>query len=125
MAGPVIPKLNSSNYHNWASDLKYILLEKNLWNIVNKSETESQKDEKGSNLKEIEAFKVRANQALSIIYLNIENKFKRIIEDCNDPVSAWERLKVNSCPDSRSFHMHLFTKLLECKINTNESINLY
>lgn len=124
MAGPVITKLNSSNFHNWSSDLKYILLEKNLWNIVNKSEIAPQKDEKGLNLKETEAYKVRANQALSIIYLNVENEFKRLIEDCNDPITDWEKLRVNSCPDSR-YHMHLFTNLIECKINTNESISLF
>lgn len=34
MAGPNIQKLNSTNYQNWPSDIKYILLEKNLWGII-------------------------------------------------------------------------------------------
>lgn len=36
----------------------------------------------------ITAFKVRQNQVLSIIYLNIEIEYKRILDNCSSPVEA-------------------------------------
>lgn len=73
----------------------------------------------------MEVYQVRANQVLSIIYLNIELEFKRLIEGYNDPVSAWERLKISHCPDSHSDHMKMFSELIECKSGINESISLF
>lgn len=76
-------------------------------------------------MKKLKFLRLVQNQALSIIYLNIDTEFKRIIENCRNPIDAWKRLKWNYCPDSRSHHMKIFTDLTECKIKPNEPINFY
>lgn len=123
MANTAIEKLNSSNYRNQSYDIKYILLDKNLRYIIEYSVEETVNEK--ATAEEVEIFKVRANHALSIIYLNIYAEFKRLIEDCKNPVEAWKKLRSNYCPDSRSHHMKIFTDPIKCKIKPNESINLY
>lgn len=111
-----IEKLNANNYFNWASDIKYLLIEKGVWDIVNETLVET---------KDAVNFKSQSNLALSLIYLNIDPEYRKLIEDCDNPVVAWKKIKVNFCPDSRSHHMKLFTDLMECKINVGESVSLY
>lgn len=82
MAVVNIEKLNHRNYGSWSSDMKYLLLENNLWDIIEKEKLapDSDADKNG--------FISFANQSLSIIYLNIDIDFKRIIDECVEPVSA-------------------------------------
>lgn len=76
MAGPNIQKLNSTNYQNWSSDIKYILSREkplgHFWIEVKKAPI---KDPGGTNAAEMEAYQVRADQVLSILYLNVELEF--------------------------------------------------
>jgi transposase InsO family protein len=131
-----IAKLNGTNYLNWAVDVKYLLIERGLWDIIADSKpgiiipgtkpgtVETKPID--SKPEELEKYKSRARVCLSIIYLNIEPEYRKIIENCGeDPVEAWRILKLNFCPDSRSSHMRLFTELIECKIRPRETINLF
>lgn len=52
-------------------------------------------------------------------------EFKRIIDGSNDPIFAWNRLKLNHWPKSCSHHMRIFTDLIECKLGANEFISLF
>lgn len=79
MAGPNIQKLNSSNYQNWSSNFKYFLLEKNLSSIIEKSKKAPVLDKDVTNASEVEAYKIRSNQALLFIYLNVEPELKRLM----------------------------------------------
>lgn len=123
MAGMAIEKLNSINYRNWSNDIKYVLLDKNLWFIIEDGLVAPVKEIPIAG--EIGVFKAKSNEALSIIYLNIDVEFKRLIESCKNPVEVWNKLKWNYFPDSLTHHMKKFTDLMECKIKINESINLF
>lgn len=68
---------------------------------------------------------VRWNQALSLIYLNIEPEFKRIVDDCSNPIEARQKLKNNFHPDSRAHHMMAFSELMESRRHNSESLNLF
>lgn len=116
-----IPKLNGSNYPNWSSDMKYVLMERNLWGIVN----ESEKRPKSEDAVLLQEFNTRSNVALSTIYLNIEQEYRRIIENLESPVEAWKTLRLHFYPDSKAYHMKLFTDLCECKIKDNEPVDLF
>lgn len=85
-------------------DINYILLEKNLWSITENQEKFHIKST-SVNDSAIETFKAISNDALSVIYLNVGVDYKKIIEDCKDPVEEWKRLKSNYCPDPCSHHV--------------------
>lgn len=59
MFGLNIPNLNSFIFHNWASNVKYILSEKYLSSILNQVEKAPEKDVNGTNIAEVEAFAIR------------------------------------------------------------------
>ncbi|GBM26166.1 hypothetical protein AVEN_196992-1 [Araneus ventricosus] len=63
--------------------------------------------------------------AVSLIYLNIEQEYRKVTENSENPVSAWAALAKYFRPNSRSFHMKVFSELVECKIMPGESTSLY
>ncbi|GBM14113.1 Retrovirus-related Pol polyprotein from transposon TNT 1-94 [Araneus ventricosus] len=123
MAGYSIEKLNASNYSSWSMDMKFVLMERGLWEIVNGAELSP---EKAENLDEdLREYKSRCNMAISLIYLNIEKDYRKVIETFEDPVLVWTALEKYFRPDSRSFHMKIFSELVECRIMPGESTSLY
>lgn len=110
-----IKKLNATNYPNWCLDLKYLLLEKGVCDII----------------VEFKLVSVRLIQWQALIlyllnwqqiyhywaiYHNIKADYKKIIEDCADPVMADKKLQLNYCLGCRSHHMKLFTDQIESRI---------
>lgn len=91
MATNTIDKLSFRNYSTWSCDLKYLLLEKGLWEIIEKKQ-KSLEISTMVTADDVEKFKSRANKVLSLVYLNIEPEFKRLVADCSEPVEAWECL---------------------------------
>lgn len=63
--------------------------------------------------------------ALSTIYLNIDPDFRKITENNDNLIEACKKLQTHFYPDTWSRHMQVFTKLCECKIANDKSINLY
>ena len=127
---PTIRKLDGNNYVTWVIDMKFILIDRNAWKIVEGTEKppEIKPTEIGTgsaaDLK-YNDFQKRAGSALSLIYMNITDDYKSLIEDANDPVEAWKLLSDHFQPESKSRHMSLFSKLLSCFILPNESVTVY
>ncbi|CAL1294137.1 unnamed protein product [Larinioides sclopetarius] len=122
-------KLNHDNYDQWSRDMKYVLMERGLWKIVNGTEKapkdavpKTGTDESPELSKAILDYETRSNIAVSLIYLNIETSYRKIVENCEDPVTIWTELRRQFMPDSRSHHMRLFSELVECRILPDESI---
>lgn len=123
MAVPAqIPKLSATNYASWSTDMKFLLLEKNCYDIVTGAEVEPVGESAVAAKKE---FLVRKRLALATIYLNISPEYRKIIEALDEPKDVWSTLATNFRPDNRAFHMQLFSDLIACKIETNETINLF
>lgn len=70
-------------------------------------------------------YQARIRSALSIINLNVEPDFRRIIESIDDALAAWSNLKSHFQPDNRARHIQLFSEVLACKIALDESIDIY
>ncbi|GFR00668.1 retrovirus-related Pol polyprotein from transposon TNT 1-94 [Trichonephila clavata] len=104
MANYSIPKLEGQNYVSWANDVKYLLMERQVWNIVDEKEIEPKLDAStdAEAVKEVKNFKARKQIAMSIIYLNIDSSHRRIVERIDDPVEAWKVLKTYYQPDSKA-----------------------
>ena len=117
-----IPKLAATNYASWAIDMKFLLLEKNCYDIVTGTEKEPTGDSAKTELKD---FNIRKRLALSILYLNISPEYRKIVENLEEPKDVWETLNRNFRPDNRSYHMKLVTELFSCKIDPGEGINLF
>lgn len=73
----------------------------------------------------VSAFVTRSNRDFSFIYLNIEAEYKRIIDDCKNPLETWKRMKNNFQPDTRTHHITVFTELMESRIRHGESLNIF
>ena len=123
----LIESLNAYNYGNWSADIKYLLLEKNAWGIVNGTEKVIELDPENpeSSRKEVKDFEARSRNASAIIYLNSEPQYRRIIENIDDPKEAWNTLKSHFYPDNRSRHMQLFSDILSCHIEDDEDVGMY
>ncbi|GFQ63910.1 retrovirus-related Pol polyprotein from transposon TNT 1-94 [Trichonephila clavata] len=122
-----IPKLEGQNYVSWANDVKYLLMERQVWNIVDEKEIEPKLDVStdAEAVKEVKNFKARKQIAISIIYLNIDSSHRRIVERIDDPVEAWKVLKTYYQPDSKAYHMEVYSSLMNCHILSEESISLF
>ncbi|GFR11939.1 retrovirus-related Pol polyprotein from transposon TNT 1-94 [Trichonephila clavata] len=127
MANYSIPKLEGQNYVSWANDVKYLLMERQVWNIVDEKEIEPKLDAStdAEAVKEVKNFKARKQIAMSIIYLNIDSSHRRIVERIDDPVEAWKVLKTYYQPDSKAHHMEVYSSLMNCHILSEESIRIF
>ncbi|GFR31159.1 retrovirus-related Pol polyprotein from transposon TNT 1-94 [Trichonephila clavata] len=126
MANYSIPKLEGQNYVSWANDVKYLLMERQAWNIVDEIEIEPKLDVStdAEAAKEVKNFKACKQIAMSIIYLNIDSSHRRIVERIDDPVEAWKVLKTYYQPDSKAHHMEVYSSLMNSYILSEESISL-
>ncbi|GFQ70100.1 hypothetical protein TNCT_344631 [Trichonephila clavata] len=88
MANYSIPKLEGQNYISWANDVKYLLMERQVWNIVDEKEIEPKLDAStdAEAVKEVKNFKACKQIAMSIIYLNIDSSHRRIVD--STPLSS-------------------------------------
>ncbi|GFR07600.1 CCHC-type domain-containing protein [Trichonephila clavata] len=118
-----IKPLDSNNYVTRSTDIRFLLHEKNCFDIVNGKE--SAPEDKEENKRDLRDFNVRQRLALSILYLNITTEYRSIIEKVTDPAEAWKLLRDKFRPDNRSHHMQLFSEFFQCRIEQNERVNIF
>ncbi|GFU89648.1 retrovirus-related Pol polyprotein from transposon TNT 1-94 [Trichonephila clavipes] len=120
-----IEKLGAYNYPTWVTDIKYLLLEKNCYNIVLAKEETPHKSDPGFLQKDYNECISRKRLSLTLIYLNINPGYRKIIENLDDPVEVCSTLKRNFQSDNRSYHLLLFNQLVNCQMRSSEKINLF
>lgn len=98
-------------------------MERGVWSIVSGDLKEPLKEE--GKPEQIENFKIKAQVALSLLYLNIAPEYRKIIEIETSPIEAWGKLKKFYQPDTRATHMAIFTELVEARIKASENISLF
>ncbi|KAG8180668.1 hypothetical protein JTE90_020894 [Oedothorax gibbosus] len=119
LLNPSIAKLNGKNYSLWSIDMKFLLIERGLWKLVSgKETTPAAKEELGN-------YEDRCDRALSTIYPNISEEYKRLIKTETCPIKAWENLKSYFEPDDRVRHQMIFNEFLECKPNKSEGFAMF
>lgn len=120
-----INPLDTANYTTWSTDIRFLLLEKNCYDIVVGNEKLPEIGKDGAGKREVDEFNIRQKLALSIIYLNISENYRPVIENIADPATAWTVLRQNFRPDNRSYHMQLYNQLLSCRCQQNEQVTLF
>ncbi|GFY74474.1 hypothetical protein TNIN_7741 [Trichonephila inaurata madagascariensis] len=81
-----IKSLDTSNYSTWSTDVRFLLQEKNCFEIV--TGRESAPENKKENQRELKDLNAHQRLALSILYLNISTEYRSIIENVIDPAEA-------------------------------------
>ena len=102
-----IEKLNGNNFTSWKYNVKLVLMERGLWNIVNGKEkrpvikqedgetaSKSGKSVEDDNTisKEILDWDLRSDKAYSIIAINIKKDLLIHVQSTQDPAIAWDIL---------------------------------
>lgn len=119
---PTIEKLNERNYSSWSIDIKFLLIERGLWKIVDQTETGPVDT---SDKVAVSNFSDKCDRALSTIYLNVSQEYKRLIKTECDPVSAWAKLKKYFEPDDRVRHQLLYARFTDCRPVRGEPYALF
>ncbi|GFR08204.1 CCHC-type domain-containing protein [Trichonephila clavata] len=118
-----IKPLESNNYVTGSMDVRFLLHEKNCFEIVDGKE--SAPEDREGNRRELRDFNARQRLTMSILYLNISTEYRSIIENVTDPAEAWTLLRDNFRSDNRSHHMQLFSEFFQCRIQPNEKVNIF
>lgn len=119
-----IDKLNSSNYQSWVADMKYLLINQGLWDIIT-GEEKLPVIGTGVTAADVKKVKHKFDVALSFIFLNVEKDYRKLIENTKCPIEAWNKLKESYIPDTRSQHMEIFSELIESRKGKEERISLF
>jgi gag-polypeptide of LTR copia-type/Domain of unknown function (DUF4219)/Zinc knuckle len=85
-----IIKLNETNYYTWSLIMKALLVRKDLWDVVDGSES---RPTGSTNSKAVRAYEKKLQQAHAEIILNIEPDQHPHVRDGNTP-QIWESLRM-------------------------------
>ena len=86
---PIVDKFNGDNFGSWKFKMEMVLAAKDLWDIVDKSESPQPDDVEESTKKE---YTRRCKKALAIIAINLVDKEMFHIKGWTRPAEAWETL---------------------------------
>ncbi|UYV65931.1 hypothetical protein LAZ67_3005907 [Cordylochernes scorpioides] len=106
-----VEKLNGQNYRSWKYNIKMLLIEKGLWDVMFKDE-----DTQDAKLK------AQKDRALTVIALSINTEHQIHIIDCSSPQDAWKNLEQVFEPKSRSRILQLKKQFVNIKLQTGESM---
>ena len=82
-------KLNVDNYHDWEFSMRMFLIGKNLWEIVQGTETLPN----DANPVTKEKFQKRSNVALATISLGVSKDLQIIVRPAKTPKEAWDLIQ--------------------------------
>ncbi|UYV81507.1 hypothetical protein LAZ67_20001380 [Cordylochernes scorpioides] len=100
-------KLNGQNYRSWKYNIKMLLIEKGLWDVMFKDE-----DTQDAQLK------AQKDRALAVIALSINTGHQIHTIDCSSPQDAWKNLEQVFEPKSRSRILQLKKQFVNIKLQT-------
>ena len=84
-----VEKLTADNYHSWKFNMKMLLIGKDLWEIVNGTETLDE----NANENERARFRKRENQALASVCLAISTSLQIYVRSSTTAKDAWSNLE--------------------------------
>lgn len=84
-----VEKLTAENYHSWKFNMKMILIGKDLWEIVNGTETLDEDADENKQRK----FKKRENQALATVCLSVSTSLQIYVRSSTVAKDAWINLE--------------------------------
>ena len=84
-----IDKLDSSNWITWKFQIKHLLLAKDLWGIVDGTETLQE----NASAQQQTDFNKKSQKAFSTIVMSINSSQLYLITSCEEPARAWTALR--------------------------------
>ena len=84
-----IEKLNGANWSTWKFQMKHLLLAKELWGVVDGSETLAE----GATAAVRSEFQKRSQKAFSTLALAIVTSQLYLVTSCETPKDAWDALR--------------------------------
>ena len=85
----LLEKLHGSNWNTWKFQMNHLLMEKELWSLVDGSEVLA--NEASAAVETL--FRSRLQKAFSTIVLAIESAQLYLVTSCEEPKQAWDALK--------------------------------
>ena len=82
-----VDKLNSKNYSTWKFKLTHYLIAKDLWGVVDGSETEPTEATVKAQ------YEKKLKQAMSLIVFSVSDNLMYLITTCKSPKEAWDILQ--------------------------------
>lgn len=101
--------LGDDNFGVWKTKMKYALVTKDLWSVVDGSVVNVEKDAK----------------ALAMIGLHVKNHHLPTLEECDTAKEAWEKLSAMFRASSTTRLIKLLRELNELKKESNETVAMY
>ena len=111
-----LDKLTSRNYSTWKYKLKYLLIAKELWGLVDGT------TEEPTEAADKAAYQKKANQAMSVIVLSISDNLLYLITTCNSPKAVWDPLQSHFERDTLSNKLFLKKKYFRAVMKEGASI---
>lgn len=111
----VIAKLNGSNYFNWRYKMKMILIEKEVWDVIEDDIPNPITD----------AWKKADEKAHSTIALNVEDDQIQYIRQCKQARDAWKALKDTHEKDTANNRVFLLRKIMNLRIEDGGNVEAH
>ena len=117
----IIEKLTHENYDSWSFRMMMLLVDRDLWEIVNGDEILPPNANNELKLK----FKKRSQKALALIGLHVGDEFLPHIIDAKNPRDLWKTLKKFYTEQSQAQRIHLRRQLQQIRMRSDESISQF
>src|SRR5215469_14554113 len=82
-----IDKLDGTNYHAWKYKIQMVLIDKDLWEVVDETEKKPENDNNGA-----AAWTKKDKKALATISLTIKDSELVHVRPCKSSSEAWKKL---------------------------------
>eukprot|EP00111_Clytia_hemisphaerica_P023199 TCONS_00068237-protein len=113
-----VEKLTAENYHSWKFNMKMYLIGKDLWDIVNGTETLNGDATEADKRK----FKKRENQALAAICLGIATNLQIYVRSAATATAAWENLEKHFQQKTLSKKIYYRRKLYSARMEKGQDM---
>ena len=140
-----IPKLNTTNYHDWAIDAKMVMMERGLVEFIESepgmptidvteamiqaAETDVERRQLSTDKRQQEAdrrmFKLRKDKAHAVLFLSITQELKSLVKNCESAFQLWEKLRATYEPISLARAAQLRRKFLNLSLKDGEDMSLF
>ena len=111
-----IDKLTESNYRSWSQQVKWILDELELWDIVDGKEV------KPSSAEELAVWNKKAKKARSIIGASVTASVMTYIEGKDDPAAMWKVLEERYNPKTQTTLFQTIREFMNLKMNEGDDM---
>ena len=120
-----IEKLTAENYYSWKFNIKMSLIVKDLWEIVQGTETLAE----DASAEEQRKFKNRENLAIASVCSSVTTSLQIYVRSAKSTKEAWDnlqkQLEAKSLSKKLCYHRKLYSEHLQKLTDMTEHINFF